>query len=330
MTDKNIKKSTLVNAIKSANIHKNVGNYIRNIIKPGISINNIATIIENKINEEINYDKNNPLDRGIGFPVGLSINNCVAHYTPNYNDKDIILKDSDIIKIDYGVHIKGTIIDSAFTLNFDNKYDEFINISRNLTNYAVSLCGPDVILGELGGDIEEYIKSKEVTIDNNTYQLKIMGDLAGHMIKQYEIHAGVAVPNIAINYPIRMKEYEYYAVEPFVTTGNGVSIIKEPKSHYMFTKNYKNNKSLNNEEIYLYNIINNNYSTLPFCQKWLHNLENSKLINYTEILNSLEQKKIINSYPPLYDIENSIVSQFEHTIFVKENGIINLTKNDYY
>jgi methionyl aminopeptidase len=319
---------TLVNAIKSAKIHKDVGSYIRKIIKPGISINKIVTLIEDKINEETKYDKNNPLEGGIAFPTGISINNCVAHYTPNYGDSDIILKESDIIKIDYGVHNKGTIIDSAFTLNFDNKYDEFINISRKLTNYAVSLCGPDVILGEIGASIEEYIESKEIIIDNKICQLKIMGDLAGHMIRQYEIHAGVAVPNIAINYPIRMKEYEYYAVEPFITTGNGISIVKEPNSHYMFSKNYKNIKSLNNEEIELYNTINYNYSTLPFCQKWLYNLNNSK--NYIDILNSLEKKKIICTYPPLYDIENSIVSQFEHTIFVKENGIINLTKNDYY
>ena len=322
------KNKTLVNAITASYVHKKVGEHIREIITPGMSLNNIATIIENKINEEINYDKNNPLERGIGFPVGLCINDCAAHYTPNYQDSEIILKKSDVLKIDYGVHVEGTIIDSAFTLNFDDKYDDFINISRNLTNYAVLLCGPDVILGEIGADIEEYIKSKEIIIDNKVHELKIMGDLSGHMIRKYEIHAGVAVPNIAINYPVRMKEFEYYAIEPFITTGNGKSIIKEPKSHYMFSKNYKNIESLNNEEIDLYNIINHHYSTLPFCQKWLYNLNHS--INNDNILNSLEKKNIINSYPPLYDIENSIISQFEHTIFVKENGIINLTKNNYY
>jgi len=27
------------------------------------------------------------LERGWGFPTGCSINNCAAHYTPNYGDK---------------------------------------------------------------------------------------------------------------------------------------------------------------------------------------------------------------------------------------------------
>lgn len=322
---------SLVYAIKSANIHKKVGSYIREIIKPGISIHNIASMIEEEIHKEIQYDINNPLEKGIAFPIGLSINNCIAHYTPNYEDSEYIFQNSDIIKIDYGVHIKGIIIDSAFTMSFNNNYNEFINISRNLTNYAVSLCGPDVILGELGKDIEEYIQSKEITIDNKIYTVKIIGDLCGHMIRPYEIHAGVAVPNIAINYPVRMKIDEYYAVEPFLTTGNGKSMIKEPKSHYMLDKNYKyhkKNSSLNKEELDLYELIQRFYSTLPFCQKWLYAINNT--MNHNSLLNSLEKKNIINSYPPIYDIKNSIVSQFEHTIFVKENGIINLTKNDYY
>jgi methionyl aminopeptidase len=318
---------TLINAIKAANIHKNVGIYIRNNVKPGISLKDIVFLIENKIKEDTKFDINNPLEKGIAFPTGLSINNCVAHYTPNYKEDTVILKDTDIIKIDYGVHFEGTIIDSAFTMHFDTKYDEFINISKKLTNYAVSLCKPDAILGEIGRDIEEYIKSKQIIIDGKTYDLNIMGDLSGHMIRQYEIHAGVAVPNVAINYPVRMKSNEYYAIEPFITTGNGKSIIKEPNSHYMLSKNHDIINNLDLNENKLYDIIKKKYLTLPFCQRWLSEINDH---NYDNILNKLSEKKILNKYPPLYDIKNSIVSQFEHTIYVKENGIINLTKNDFY
>ena len=107
---------TLINGIKAAKIHIKVGEYIRENIKYGLSLKDIAIIIENKIKDEIKFDIKNPLDKGIAFPIGLSLNNCAAHYTPNYNETEIILKEDDIIKIDYGVHIEGTIIDSAFTL----------------------------------------------------------------------------------------------------------------------------------------------------------------------------------------------------------------------
>jgi methionyl aminopeptidase len=319
---------TLVNAIKSAKAHKNVGTYIRSLIKPGMSLKDIAVLIENKIKEEINYDNSAPLSQGIAFPVGLSLNNCAAHYTPNYGEDTIILKDTDILKIDYGVHVKGTIIDSAFTIHFDPKYDEFINISKDITNFAVKQCGPDAVLGDIGKEIEEFIDGIEVKIDNKIYPLTTMHDLSGHMITQYEIHAGKAVPNIAINYPLRMKDGEYYAVEPFISTGKGETIINGPNSHYMLSKNHDIVNNLNENECKVYDIIKKNYYTLPFCQRWLYELEKS--IKYDNILKNFEKKKIINVYPPIYDINNSIISQFEHTIFIKERGIINLTKNDYY
>jgi methionyl aminopeptidase len=324
-----MQNNTLIDAIKGAVVHKNVGKYIRSIIKPNISLKNISKLIEDKIRTEVNYDNKNPLNAGIAFPVGLSLNNCAAHYTPNYYEEDTILKSSDILKIDYGVHFNGTIIDSAFTMHFDNKYDQFIEISKNLTNYAVSICGPDAVLGDIGKDIEEYISSKEIEIDGKIYHLRTMSDLSGHAISKYEIHAGKAVPNISINYPLRMKANEYYAVEPFITTGYGETILKEPYSHFMMNKNYKvYNKKLEDDEKYVYDLIDNYYSTLPFCQKWLYEYNNT--YNYDNILKKLESKKILQSYPPIYDINGSIISQFEHTIFIKENGIINLTSNDFY
>lgn len=339
-----MKKSHLLDAIKGAQIHKKIGEEIREMITvdsiSSLSLQNIANTIETKIKDYTQFDPSNPKSRGIGFPVGLSINDCAAHYTPNSTDPDVFLQKSDILKIDYGVHYNGTIIDSAFTISLDQKYDEFIDISRKLTQYAVSLCGPDVILGEIGAEIEEYVKSKEIVIDNKTLTLRIMSDLSGHMIRPYEIHAGVAVPNIKIFYPIRMRTNEFYAIEPFITTGEGKSILKEPNSHYMVNPHFDNNNTITNtiiskkqitftkRERALIDFIKTNYYTLPFCEKWIAN-DSNIVYPYLDLVN-LVSKKYLNSYPPIYDIKDSIISQFEHTVYIKENGFINLTQNDYY
>jgi len=334
----------LLYAIQASKVHKLISSYLKNEIKPLMTLKEIATLIENKIKEEIKYDPENPLLRGIGFPTGLSLNNCAAHYTPNSNDHDIVLTKDDIIKIDYGVHVKGVIIDSAFTLHFDPKYDEFINFSKSVTQYAVKLCKPDAILGEIGRDIEEYVKSKDIiTIGDKEYHIKTMSDLSGHLIKPYEIHAGKAVPNIAIKYPLRMEEGEFYAIEPFITTGNGLSILREPNSHYMLSKNHDIINNLTISENDLYQKIKKTYSTLPFCQRWISEFNNiqpiqgelvSEVVEARERLpyelENLAKKTILNTYPPIYDIDNSYVSQFEHTIYIKSNGIINLTQNDFY
>jgi methionyl aminopeptidase len=330
----------LICAIKAAKIHKEISKSLQDIVKPGASISSITKYIETEIKNKTNYNNDKPLERGLGFPASLSVNNIVAHYTSSYHNPDYILKKDDIIKVDFGVHEQGTIIDSALTFHFDEKYDEFINISRNLTNYAVSLCGPDAVLGDIGRDIEEYIKSKEVIIDNKTYSLKTIGELSGHNIGKYVIHNSKAVPNIAIDYPKRMEAGEFFAIEPFITTGTGKIIYDEPTNLYMLNKEkitYLTQTSgmntLSTEELYLFITLQKKYSTLCFCDRWIEDdfKENYEIIrHYKKSLKSLIEKKIVLSFPTIYDQENELSSQFEHTIYIKENGIINLTKNDYY
>jgi methionyl aminopeptidase len=321
--------TVLNDAIKGASVHKKVSKKVFEYVIPNMTLKEIVRFIEKSIREETSFDPLAPLNAGIGFPVGVGVNNCVAHYTPNYEDEDYMISNNDIIKIDYGVHYNGMIIDSAFTLHFDPKYDEFINISKEATQTAIKHSGPDAVLGEIGGEVEEFIKSKEITIDGKVYPLTVMKDLSGHLIKPFEIHAGKAVPNIAIRYPLRMMEGEFYAIEPFITTGNGKSILGGPNSHFMIDKNEIdgiNRINISSEKDF-YNLIYQNYKTLPFCQKWLYDLGKE---DYNLLLKNLENKRIIKSYPPIYDIEKSIVSQFEHTIYIRDKGIINLTKNSNY
>jgi len=83
---------------------------------------------------------------------------------------------------------------------------------------------------------------------------------------------------------------------------------------------------------YIYNLVIKNFSTMPFCEKWLIKLiEKDSNINLQETLKRLEKKNLLSSYPPIYDIDGSYVAQHEHTIFIRENaGIMVLTKNDNY
>jgi methionyl aminopeptidase len=318
---------SLSNACKAAYIHKKVGSYIRSSLQPNMSLKTIASLIEDKIMEETKYDKELPLERGIAFPTGLSMNNCAAHYTPNSYEPEILFTDKDIIKIDYGVHFNGTIIDSAFTFSFNDDYNELIQISKDTINYAISLCGPDAHLGDIGKDMEEFIQSKEIVINGKVCPLKTMRDLCGHSIKPYKIHGGKAVPNISIHYNKRMISEEFYAIEPFITTGEGISILKNPNSHYMI-KNVSGYKLINNNEKRIYDYIIKNYYTLPFCEKWVQ--QNNENINCGAVLDILSKNNILQSYPPIYDIDTSVISHFEHTLYIKENGIINLTQNEYY
>ena len=328
-------EETLNKFKKAAKVHKKVRKNFRTLIDSGeikgMKYFDIANHIEGLIEKDSKFVAKDPFKSGIGFPIGLSINECAAHWTPNPGEKRI-LKKSDLVKVDYGVHYDGCIIDSAFTFCLDNKYDELIKIGKGATNLAIKNSGVDAILGEIGAETQEFIESHEVEIDGKVHQVKSVRDLTGHMISPYMIHSKKSVPNIKIDYPVRMEENEFYAIETFPTTGNGKTTIDLECSHYMINtdkivKEDKKPPKLDTRENFLFKRIRDTRQTLPFCKKWLKNYE---IKGYQIPLNSLVKKGVVNSYPPIMSQKDSVVVQFEHTIFIGEKGVKILSKGDDY
>lgn len=128
-----------------------------------------------------------------------------AHYTPNGGD-ETVLKYDDVCKIDFGTQIHGRIIDTAFTVAFNPKYDKLLEAVKDSTNTGVREAGIDVRLGELGAKIEEVMSSYEVELDGKTYPVKVVRNLNGHSIDPYKIHAGKTVPCIKTNSNVKMEE----------------------------------------------------------------------------------------------------------------------------
>lgn len=313
--------SRLKLAIKAGKIHKQIRCEIEEWIKPGLLMIDIANKIETRIKELTLFDINNPTNSGIGFPTGLSLNECAAHWTPNLGDKTI-LKKNDVCKIDYGIHFNGIIIDSAFTVSFNPIYDKLLEASKSSTELAIKMSGPDTILGEIGEAVEENMNSYEIEINGELKPITTIKNLTGHKIEPYKIHADKSVPNFKIDYPERMLENEYYAIETFSSTGSGITTEGNDCSHFMidYNKNYKDISLANKDKKY-FEIIESKFSTLAFCNRWLNDYGIPN-----KVLKNLCATGIINKYPPLNDIKGSYTAQFEHSIFIKDKG--NLVLSD--
>lgn len=54
----------------------------------------------------------NGLETGVGFPTGLSLNNCAAHYTPNPGDTLGALFLFFLLKVAWRAQVKRTGVDS--------------------------------------------------------------------------------------------------------------------------------------------------------------------------------------------------------------------------
>ena len=96
---------------KAGKIAAEVLQYGKRLIKPGVKL----TEVSNKIEEKIASLKALP-----AFPPQISMNNIAAHYYPDEKD-ETEFKETDIVKLDIGVHVKGHIADTACTINLSEK-----------------------------------------------------------------------------------------------------------------------------------------------------------------------------------------------------------------
>ena len=80
----------------------------------------------------------NGLKAGIAFPTGCSLNHVAAHYTPNNGDFTT-LQQGDVMKIDFGTHINGRIVDCAFTVAFDPTFDPLLQAVKDATNAGIKV-----------------------------------------------------------------------------------------------------------------------------------------------------------------------------------------------
>ncbi|XP_046442667.1 methionine aminopeptidase 2-like [Daphnia pulex] len=294
----------------AAEAHRQTRQYMQRYIKPGMTMIQICEELESTSRRLI---AENGLQAGLAFPTGCSLNHCAAHYTPNAGDTTVLQAD-DVCKIDFGTHVNGRIIDCAFTLSFNPKYDRLLEAVKDATNTGIRESGIDVRLCDIGAAIQEVMESYEVEIDGKTYQVKPIRNLNGHSIGPYRIHAGKTVPIVRGGETTRMEENEFYAIETFGSTGRGYVHDDMETSHYMKNWDVSHVPLRLAKSKQLLNVINQNFGTLAFCRRWLDRLDQTK---YLMGLKDLCDKGIVDPYPPLCDTKGCYTAQWEHTILLR-------------
>eukprot|EP01116_Phalansterium_solitarium_P012863 TRINITY_DN2952_c1_g2_i1.p1 TRINITY_DN2952_c1_g2~~TRINITY_DN2952_c1_g2_i1.p1 ORF type:complete len:503 (-),score=249.51 TRINITY_DN2952_c1_g2_i1:344-1852(-) len=308
---------------QAAEVHRQVRQYAQGFIKPGIKLIDMCDKIE-EMNRKLVQE--NGLKAGIGFPTGCSLNHVAAHYTPNSGD-ETVLQYGDVMKVDFGTHINGRIVDCAFTVAFDPKFDPLLEAVKAATNAGIKAAGIDVRLCDVGAEIQEVMESYEIELEGKVYPVKSIRNLNGHSIGVYQIHGGKSVPIVKGGDTTKMEEGEIFAIETFGSTGKGYVNEDMECSHY--AKNvdapFVPLRMAKSKELLSH--INKQYDTLPFCRKWLDRQGQTK---YLAALKNLCETGIVQAYPPLVDVKGSYVAQYEHTILLRPTRKEVLSRGDDY
>ncbi|KAI1005333.1 Methionine aminopeptidase 2 [Podosphaera aphanis] len=315
---------------QGAEVHRQVRQWAQKFIKPGKTLTEIAEGIEDSVRALCGHsglEEGDNIKGGIAFPTGLNLDHIAAHYSPNAGNTTVLTKDN-VMKVDFGVHINGRIVDSAFTMSFDPVYDNLLEAVKQGTNTGIKEAGIDARMGEIGEAIQETMESYECTINGKTYPIKCIRNLNGHDIRQWQIHGGKSVPIVKSNDQTKMEEGEVFAIETFGSTGNGYVRDDYETSHYAKIIDAPKNVALRVQSASkLLNVINKNFGTLPFCRRYLDRLGQEK---YLLGLNTLVSHGIVEAYPPLVDKKGSYTAQFEHTILLRPTVKEVISRGDDY
>lgn len=293
-------KQQLENYKKAGEIAKQTREFAKQLIKPDMPLVEIAQKIEAKIVE---------LGGEVAFPVNLSIDDIAAHFHPTLEDET---KASGLLKIDLGVHIKGFIADTAFTLDLtpNNEHKELIQATDEALKKALELAKNSPTLNEIGELIQKTIEDKGFSPIVN---------LSGHSLDEYDIHAGITIPNYANGNENKLG-LGAFAIEPFATTGEG-RIYEGPDGNVYALMNAKNTRSPTARKILDWVIEKK--KALPFSLREIQ----EKFGPMSRLaIKELVQQEIIHSFPQLIEKAHKPVAQSEHTFIKTKDDIIITSK----
>jgi len=158
------------------------------------------------------------------FPGGIcaSVNEQLVHGIPS---KNVILREGDILSIDFGVKLNGYCGDAAITVGIGQiapDRQKLLDVTQRLLDIAVERMAPGVKWSTIAGQMEETAKEAGFSV---------VKDYVGHGIGT-EMHEDPKVPNFVnkelLRNDIMLKEGMILAVEPMVNMGkSGVRTLSD-------------------------------------------------------------------------------------------------------
>jgi methionyl aminopeptidase len=291
--------SVYENYKRAGKIAAEARDYGVSLLKPGVRLLDVATMVEQKITKN---------GAGLAFPVNIALNTLAAHYSP-WHDDPLSFRKGDVVKLDVGAHIDGYIADTAVTVELETHlYNSMIHASDEALRKVIDVLTTHLPLSEAGKTIQNTITS---------FGYRPIENLMGHGLGRYELHSGVSIPNVAaFGGKTTLNDGDVVAIEPFATNGAGHVIAGQGSNIYLCTDSIKAKFIRDNKIKILSDKIRTHFRTLPFAQRWYHDLFPKDDLS----MKKLSLLGVIKHYPQLVEAKSGIVTQKEHTVIVREDG----------
>lgn len=162
------------------------------------------------------------------YPAVLctSVNQVVVHGIPR---KDVVLKDGDLLSIDFGAYKDGWCGDSARTLAMGKitpQAQALVDATRESLERAIAVCVPGNRLGDIGHAVQSHVEALGYSV---------VRQFVGHGIGR-KMHEAPHVPNYGVKGKgLRLSEGLVVAIEPMINAG-GPEVFTEEDGWTAVTK----------------------------------------------------------------------------------------------
>ncbi|MBI3859707.1 MAG: type II methionyl aminopeptidase [Thaumarchaeota archaeon] len=288
---------------KSGEITKAVRNTVVGTVRPGMGFVEVCELVESEIRRRGGLP---------AFPTGIGVNQVTAHYAPEEGDASK-LGASDVIKVDFGVHVEGYVTDTATTLTFDEGHALLLDVAKKCLQVAIEAAGRDLRVGEIGRSVGQ---------EASRFGFRTIQNLTGHTVDRYAVHAGKSIPNLYVPGLPSLRTGDVFAIEPFVTPSSAAGYVVDSPMTTIFavaSRKKTGKKELDGfvDEVW------GERKTLPFTPRWYSERWGRGKVG--PMLKELVKRKVVHGYPTLVEASGRPVAQFEHTLALEDGGIVVLT-----
>jgi methionyl aminopeptidase len=287
----------------SGKITAEVKALIRGAVRPGVGFLEVCDLVKAEVEK-----------RGgrLAFPTGIGVNEVTAHYAPQEGDEGVV-RDEDLVKIDFGVHVDGYVTDTSVTLTFNPEYNLLLEATEACLEAAIATARKEPRTAEIGREIHRVAAR---------FGFKTIENLTGHTVDRYTVHAGKSIPNLYMPGMQSLKKGDVFAIEPFLTLGSAAGYVVDTHSKTIFSLVARKKTGFADLDAFAERVWAER-KTLPFTPRWYSSeYPREKLYG---IVNRLVAKKIVRAYPTLVEASGNPVAQFEHTMALDEGGLVVLT-----
>jgi methionyl aminopeptidase len=194
---------------RAGQVVREVLELVRSNVKPGATTYDLETAAVNRLKE---LGVKAAFKGYHGYPCVLctSVNSEVVHGIPSPKR---VLKEGDIVSVDFGVVVDGYYGDAAITVpvgSIDAKAAKLLKVTEESLQAGIAAVRPGATLGDVGAAVQGVVEREGFSV---------VRDFVGHGIG-VQMHEDPQVPNYGeAGRGLKLKQGMVIAIEPMVNAG---------------------------------------------------------------------------------------------------------------